>query len=299
MKSAFNNSRKVYRIAFRFRYLRALNLKVRSVEPEAREGTFSRSRFRLRYLVVVVDGYVLNASRMNIYLLSECCAYHRGAFNVPAGKTFPPRRIPANFFIELPQVEVRRIAFLRICRDARACFLSGKLDGSKFSVSGEAGRIEVDAALCPVRVAFFFERLYHRYLCGNVVARTREQYFRSVDIQRFYILKEFGSVALAEHAHVLEVKFEPFALHAGGHFVLTVVAVGNEVPDVGEIYDLFYFKRVVFKHSTQYIREYEHRKVADVLESIDGRSAVVHPHPGGPRGKRKNFLRSRECVVQI
>ena len=71
------------------------------------------------------------------------------------------------------------------------------------------------------------------------------------------------------------------------------------MPDIGKVDDLLYGKAVVFKCSPEYIGEHEHRKIADMLEAVHCRAAVIHAHDGSPRREREFFLCLRQSVVKI
>src|SRR5665213_656744 len=68
---------------------------------------------------------------------------------------------------------------------------------------------------------------------------------------------------------------------------------------IGNVDDLLHFEAVIFEHSAQRIREYEHRKVTDVLTCVHSRTAVVHAHGMGAGRHRELLLFFAECVEEI
>ena len=106
---------------------------------------FSRCRLRLRYLVVVMHGNVLDTAGVDVYLFAKRGADHRGAFDVPAGKSFAPRRIPTELRVRFPQHKVARVALLWICRDARTLLLPLEINAAKFAVIRKARGVVIYA----------------------------------------------------------------------------------------------------------------------------------------------------------
>ena len=80
----------------------------------------ARQRFALRNLVMREDK--ISAAAVQIYLIAERRAVHRRTFDMPAGASFAPRRIPGNFalFRRLPQREIVGVFFLFVVFHAHA-----------------------------------------------------------------------------------------------------------------------------------------------------------------------------------
>ena len=299
MKSFFDDIRKVYRVALRLRYFGVIYLQMRPMHPEAGKGAFPRSGFRLGDLVVVVDTDVLDAAGMDVYLLAENGIYHRRAFDVPAGETFSPRRIPPQAVGRFPEDEIGRIAFLGIRLDARALTLSFESDIPKLAVVGKAKGVEIHAAETAIRVPFFFERFYHRYLRGDVVASEGEGYLGDVNIQFREVVLEYTRVLFSHLAHVVQGRREAVALEAFYHLVVALIRIGGQMPEIGEIDDLLHFIGVEFEGSAEYVGEDEHRKIPDVLDAVDRGAAVVHPRGLCIRGEAECLLRLRQRIVEV
>ena len=148
---------------------------MRVVQPVAHERFFAGRGLGLRYLVVVVDGDMVDAAGVDIYLFAEQRKYHRGALDMPAGEAFAPRRVPAQHCSSnFHNAKSAGISFFGIRFDARTLFERCHIDAAELAVAGKFGRVKIDAVARLVGVAFFFERFDERYLFADIVARTRE-----------------------------------------------------------------------------------------------------------------------------
>ena len=54
---------------------------------------------------------------------------------------------------------------------------------------------------------------------------------------------------------------------------------------IGKIYNLFYRKGLILKCPSEHISKHKHRKIADMLDTVDSRSTVIHLH----------FVRPNRC----
>ena len=69
--------------------------------------------------------------------------------------------------------------------------------------------------------------------------------------------------------------------------------------DTWKVDRLSHFETVVFERATQYIGEYKHGEIADVLTVVHGRTAVVHAHLAHVRGQEKLLLFHAERIKKI
>jgi hypothetical protein len=88
------------------------------MHPVIHEAMLMRA-FGLRNLVLMVRELQILAAPMNIELLAEQFARHGRAFDMPAGTSFTPRRIPFDlirfgFLGSFPQHKIQRIALAAI-----------------------------------------------------------------------------------------------------------------------------------------------------------------------------------------
>src|SRR3990167_3949296 len=185
-----------------------------TMQPESRERALPRGAFRLRYLIVVVNGNVLDAAGMNVYPFAQGYADHRGAFDVPSRKTFAPRAFPAQLRVQFPEREVGRIALSRNRRYARAFLETFQINAAELPVAGETLGVEIYAVAHLIRITLFLKRLYHRNLRGHMIARAGELYLRCVDVELFKIGDENVGVPIGEQAHIFERELQLFALEA-------------------------------------------------------------------------------------
>src|SRR3989344_9189766 len=102
----------------------------------------------------------INASGMDIELLSQEFEAHRRAFNMPAGETLAPRRLKADFFIKLPESKIFRIFFLLVFGDSGMVFISFSFSSPKHSIVRHLGRVEINPVIRFVCVFIFFELSY-------------------------------------------------------------------------------------------------------------------------------------------
>src|SRR3989338_3640691 len=188
MEAPFHYIAQVYDVTFRLRYFCSFKLYMRPMKPETRERFLSRCRLGLRDLVVVMNGDVLDAAGMDIDLLTQCRSDHSGTLYMPAGESFTPRRIPAKFFICLPEYKISRIMFLNVHLHSCTFFETRKIDRTKLSIHRETRGIKKYTVFCAVCVYLFLQRLYHRYLTGNMIACSRKSHFVDFDIERSDIL---------------------------------------------------------------------------------------------------------------
>src|SRR3989344_424915 len=96
MEAALYDVGKIDNIACGFGEIAACKLDVSAVQPEARKGTLTDSAFRLCNFVVVMDGNVLDAAGVDIYLLAEGLPNHCRALDMPAGESASPRALPTD-----------------------------------------------------------------------------------------------------------------------------------------------------------------------------------------------------------
>src|SRR3989344_5828302 len=85
--------------------------------------------------------------------------------------------------------------------------------------------------------------------------------------------------------HILETRKKAIAFKTFSHLVLSFVSVRCEVAKIGKIYNLFYCKALILKYSSEHISKHKHRKIANMLDTIDSRSTVIHLH----------FVRPNRC----
>jgi hypothetical protein len=242
---------------------------------------------------------VFDAAGVDVDLLTQCRVDHRRAFDVPAGEAFAPRRVPAHFLVLFPQDEIGRVVFFFAYVDAGAGLEALEIDAAEFAVGGEPRGVVIDGACAFVCVAFFDERLHERDLGGDVRARARERYRIDSNIERAKIIEEYLRVFFGELCHVLHRDRHLFPLEALGHFVLAFVRVGTQVPEVGDIDDLFDGEAVIFERPAQHVGEDEHRKIPDVLGAVHGRAAVVHAYRMHSRRQREFPLRFAERIKEV
>ncbi len=210
---------------------------------------------------------------------------HRRAFDVPAGTSGSPRRLPRGFvrLRRLPQHEVERIALalvdLHTCPGpqvreslARQPPVRGKARDRKIHV----------AVLAPVRVPAIDQLRHHVDDLRHVLGRPR-LVITELDSERSAILLVGANEPLGERRHRLAV-----LLRSPDDLVVDVGNVAHERDSVAMRPQV----------SPQQVEHDQHAAVADMAIVVNGHTADVHPHlPGADRLER--FLAAGERVVKL
>lgn len=112
-----------HKVAFGLPHAPAIHGEECAVHPHVGKGCSVRG-LRLRDLVRVVNGDVINAAAVDVERLPEEIASHRGTFDVPPGEPTTPRCIPLHLALhpgrgDLPKCEVVRGTLFEIHGDTR------------------------------------------------------------------------------------------------------------------------------------------------------------------------------------
>src|SRR3989344_615922 len=244
-----------------------------------------------------MDRYVLNAAGMDVYLAAKKLEYHRGAFNVPPGESFAPGALPAKMRVGFPKYEVVGPPFTRTRFHPRARLKTAKLDAAELAVGRKTGNIKIDTILRAVPVSLFFKCFYQRYLFKNIIAGAGVDSFFRINTERAHVVKIKFRKFLRKYVHVFKREYHSFAFEPHGHFVLALVGVACEMPEVGNIGHLAHVISPIIKDAAQNIENDRRAQIADMLAVVDRRSAVVHFDRGRREGNE--LLRfSRKSIVQ-
>src|SRR3989344_5488909 len=231
---------------------------MRAVHPKTRERFSSRCAFRLCNLVVVMYRYMFNAAGVNINLLAKNRTGHSRTFNVPSGETFSPRTVPAETWVKFPQSKIGVISLVFVRGNPRPFGLVFRVYASEDAIGGEAGSVKIHPIRRCIRESFLYESRYHRDLRTNISAGARKDDFSGPDIEIVQVSQKYPCVFLSEVQHILQCRLKPLAFKSLRHFVFAFVAVRSQVPDVGDVDDLFYFKIIVLKNFAERIGKNEH-----------------------------------------
>ena len=192
---------------------------------------------------------------------------------MPAGITHSPRTFPLhNVFLGrfFPHGKIRGMTLFAVDFDACARLLLVELCARQFAVIHRLGNIEINTVACFVRKTFLHQFLNEIDHNLNVVRGFRRK-FGLADIEFFQVLEKHAGVKLRNFVRT-------FLLLARGflHFILAVVAVGKQMPYVGNVHNAFYFIPLVFKRTTEQIHKDVGTHVAYMRKAVYGRSARIH-----------------------
>ena len=234
---------------------------------------FTRDRFVLCYLVLVVNGDMVYAARMDIEREAQIFAAERRALYMPARISHSPRTFPLHYMVGFslfPYREVCGMALLAVHLYSRACLLFVEIKARQLAVTGELAYVVINAVVYLVRIAFIDEFLNVSYRFGDMIGYLFD-YLGSSDIQLFEIFEEYARVKL----RYLVRRFFLFA-RSLLHLVFALVLIAGKVTDVGNVHNAFELIAVVFQHATEKIHEHVRSQVAYMRKAVYGGSAAVH-----------------------
>ena len=248
----------------------------------------------LRYLVRVMNCYMVHAAAVNVYRRPEIFHRHRAALYVPPWEPAAKRRIPFHVtfcFRELPQRKIRRVnlpfGYLHPC----ACLKALNVQPRQLTVVLEFRSIEIDAVLDCVRIAAVLQRLHK--ICHFLYVVRRPYPRRLFHAQCKEVLFERVYVEIGQ----LPGRFS-FTPRADFHLVLAFVRIRGHVPDVGKIHDLLDGVAVKFQYPPKQVLENKSPQVSDVSVVVHGRSASVQQHISAVKRLELFFL-ARQGVVDF
>ena len=230
-------------------------------------------RLALRDLVLVMDGNVIDAARVNVEHVAQILAAHRRALDVPARIPLAPRAVPLHDVVGLrlfPKREVGRVTLLRIDLDARAGLLLVQIEPRQLAVFGELADVEIDAVVDLVCIALFEQRLDIFDHVGDVVGRLGDD-LGLADVELGKVVKKDLGVVFRDLVRRLLLLARSLL-----HLVLALVAVRHQVPDIRDVHHAFELVAVIFERAAEDVHEDVGAQVADVRIVVDRRSAAVH-----------------------
>ncbi|RIK33046.1 MAG: hypothetical protein DCC52_04170 [Chloroflexi bacterium] len=261
----------------------ARQMQQRIVHPIARKF-FARKRFGLRDFVFVMRKHDVKTAAMQINLFAVLFQIHRGTFNVPAGATRPPRRIPRGFarFGRFPQRKIHRVFFALVHRNARARFHFVERTMIQLAVIGIGAHAKINVAVHRVRHALFNQPARHFDNGGNRFGRARIN-VGALDIERVHFAQETRHVFFRQRLNRRIFLFRGF---------------DDAVFNVGKILNVLDDITAKFQIAFERIKNNVRQRVTDMRGPIQVGSADIQRHMR--RLARHKFLfLARERVVKI
>ena len=231
-------------------------------------------RLALGHLVRVVDADVVDASRVDVEALAQVLRGHGRALDVPAREAAAPRRVPLLLARDagrgqLPEGEVGRVPLVLDALDPTTGGQLVEIEPRELRVAGEGRDVEVHAVGDHVGVASVLEGPHHRDLLGDVRRGLRQEVGLEA-AQPTAVVGPLLGVELGDLRRRL-------AGRCGGllHLVVTLVGIGHEVTDVGDVRDVGDVVAGRDEHPAQEVGEQLAAHVAEVLQGVDGGTARV------------------------
>src|SRR6266542_961517 len=227
----------------------------------ADEGHLAGQRLALGDLVLVVGEDEVGAAAVDVDLVAEGLADHRGALDVPPGPTFAPWAVPRwlIWLGGLPQGKISGVLLAWLELLAGCDQLTVQVTATQLAILGECGDREPDVAVVDVGVLGFdqvaneFDDLLHVAGDGRVLV---------------------GSLHI-EPIHHGEIRIRVFLGSLSGGATLTRSALDDLVVDVGEVLNVLHFETAVVQVATHHIERDEGARVADVGVEFGGHAAGV------------------------
>ncbi len=250
-------------VAERFRHLVALDEQEAHVHPEAREH-FSGRRFRLRDLVLVMREHQVFAAGVQVERGAEILHRHRRALDVPAGTSWPERRLPMRLagFGRFPEREIAGLFLVEtVGVHTRAIFYMGEVLLRELAVGRKLG---------------------HAVVAGAIVGAVGHALLRQLGDELGHILYMFGGAGddlwlfEVEIGGVLEESGLVLAGVVGDALATLFRALDDAVVHVGDVHDVAQFEPLLAQGAAQDVDGDEGAEIADVGEVVDGGSAGVH-----------------------
>ena len=275
------------KVSERLAHLLAFHHQMGAVQPIPDER-FACATFRLGDFGFVMREDVVNATAMDVELVTEDGSRHCATLNVPTRATPSPRAFPSDvsvlFVPRLPEREVsERFLFelVRLDATARAEFI--EIEVSEASVVFEPSDSKIHrAVLCEVGLTLLLKLRNHRNHSRDVSGVGR-----------------FGKMLGAFNPECVEI-FEEGLFEASGkgrqRDACFAATADGLVVDIGEVHDALDVEAAGFEMPLKEILEDVGAKVPDMGEVIDGGSAGVEangPAFGIERGEGLERARQR------
>ena len=223
----------------------------------------------------VVHRNCVDATAMDIEMLSQILHAHGRALNVPSWISSTPWRIPHHcLFSELavgePEDEILRIALVAVHHDPGSAELILLLLACKLSIviNGVDGEIYISSG--SIGVALLLQSLDKGDHILDVVC-SLTYHLRSFNVQRLLVSKESISI---------ELGYIPYALScltaSLSKLVLSIISVSCKVTNIGDVHYMLYTISCFLKSLVKDIFKDECSEVSDMRIVVDCRSATVH-----------------------
>ena len=267
------------------------------VHPPAHH-LFAFGGYGLRDLALVVGEDEVHAAAVDVEMVAEVLAAHRGAFAVPAWEALAPLRWPTHDVLRcgaFPEGEVDGVTLLRL-----PVQLAGGVEQLVHVAVGEdavavvlvvSRHVEVDRAFALVGVAVGQDAVDELHLLDDVSRGLRLDAGRE-HVQQIHRAVVATRVVLHD-LHRLEL-FDACTL---GDLVLALVGVVLEVAHVGDVADVAHLVSEVGEVAEEDVEGDGRTGVAEVRIAVDGGSADIHAHMWRVEGLKLR-LPAREGVIQ-
>ena len=260
-------------------------------------------RLILGNFIRVVNFSVINPARVNVERETKQLFAHDRTFQMPARRTFAPRRIPfhlADFARRglAPDREIRRMALAVDSIDPALKFFGAIFGDSarQPAVIGHGRRIEIKPAI--EFVAMFVSnglgKLDHVF---NIIGSDRPC-GRLADIQRLHIIPIGMGIMFGD---LPDIRLFALACLFGRHFfqlVLAFIGIIGQVAHIGNIDDMGELVTLPAQRPPQNIRKDVSAHIADMRIIIDRRPAGIHARLAGMDG-HECFETAGQAVEQL
>ncbi len=273
-------------------HLLPFDLQEAVVHPDLRHDAGAEGAARLGDLVFVVREDQVQPAAVDVEDLAQIAVAHGRAFDVPAGAAAAPGTVPARLLRrgELPQHEIRRVALVRLDRDAGACLLVFQLALRQRAVVGHGVDAEQHLARRDIGMAASDQGLDHRNHLADVVGGARLH--RGLEAaQLLHVGKELVGRGLGHLADgLVQRQVREIPQRPGIDLVVHV----RDVADIGDM-----VRPVdVPQQPVQHVEDDDRPGIADMGEVIDRRAADIHPHIGRIDGL-EGLLAAGQRVVEL
>ena len=263
-------------LAFGFGHLTGIGVQMMDMEPVV-APFMTKIAFRLSDLIGMVRESIINTTGMNIQILAQMLHGDAGAFNVPAGITDTPGRIPLQslilkFRLCKPQNKVVLIALVGIFfntftnTDLQIIFVMVV----EHIVFLQLGGIKVNIAAGDISKAFVKQ-------AGNDLnefinaAGGRFYHLRALDIQLFAVGEKCVRVKLCDlHDGLI------LTLSALQHLILAGIGIGSQVAHIGDVHNTDHIITLITQSLFQHIFHDIGAQIADMRKMIHRRAAGIH-----------------------
>ena len=223
----------------------------------------------------MVNGDVVDAPGVNVYLFAQVLHAHGRALDVPAGEAAAPGTIPLHDVVGLvgdPQGEIPGIAAPLVDLHPCAGLLPLQIKARKAGIVGELAGIKDHADLGAVGIAFLLQALDEGNLIGDVLGGPADD-VRPLDVR---------PLDRAEELILVEPGDLPgrLALPPGADFqlVLTLVGVRGHMAHVGDVHHVPHVIAHVLQRPSQDVAVGVGPDVAHMGQVVDRWATGVEAH---------------------